>query len=74
MGTFSNDNPQEQEKGEISMTPPEAPDDHEYPTGLRLVLLMISLYIAMFLVALVQSNAHTSSPCNLLTRRACRTN
>jgi hypothetical protein len=57
MSTSSTNHPQEQEKGEISMTPPEAPDDHEYPTGLRFALLMISLYIAMFLVALVRLNA-----------------
>ncbi|THC90526.1 hypothetical protein EYZ11_010010 [Aspergillus tanneri] len=54
MGTSSNDAAQEQEKWETLMTPPGAPDDHKYPSGLRLVLLMISLYVAMFLVALVQ--------------------
>jgi hypothetical protein len=71
MRTFSNDNPQEQEKREISMTPPEAPDDHEYPMGLRLALLMTSLYIGMFLVVLVQFEcSHTCPRCNLLTRRA----
>lgn len=74
MGTSGNDKLQEQEKGEVSMASLEPPDGHEYPTGLGFVLLMISLYIAMFLVALVQSKAHTSSPCNLLTRRVCRTN
>ncbi|OJJ51442.1 hypothetical protein ASPZODRAFT_148720 [Penicilliopsis zonata CBS 506.65] len=35
------------------MEPPEAPAGHVYPTGMKLGLLMTSLYIAMFLVALV---------------------
>lgn len=52
---------QEAEKLDIPLTPPEAPDDHVYPTGAKLTLLMISLYIAMFLVALVVS-PRTSSP------------
>ncbi|PYI09932.1 MFS general substrate transporter [Aspergillus sclerotiicarbonarius CBS 121057] len=53
MDSSSIDQLQGQEKGDILLPSPEAPNDHEYPTGLRLGLLMISLYIAMFLVALL---------------------
>jgi hypothetical protein len=37
------------------MSPPmeSAPDDYVYPTGLKLAALMTSMYIGMFLVALV---------------------
>ncbi|KAA8645841.1 uncharacterized protein ATNIH1004_007262 [Aspergillus tanneri] len=62
MGTSSNDAAQEQEKWETLMTPPGAPDDHKYPSGLRLVLLMISLYVAMFLVALDKLIISTATP------------
>jgi hypothetical protein len=47
----------------MSSTPPEAPPyDHKYPTGFRLALLMTSLYIAMFLVALDCLNAFKRLP------------
>lgn len=45
---------QHEEKGR-----PEPRDDHEYPSGLKFVLLMTSIFIAMFLVALVCSPSHT---------------
>lgn len=45
--------------GEVSMAPPEPdiPDDHEYPTGVRLAAIIASIFIAMFLVALVHSKS-----------------
>lgn len=38
---------------------PSAPDDFVYPTGLRFALLMTSVFVGMFLVALVRSKEQT---------------
>lgn len=41
-------NPPQQEEKIIS----DAPDGHEYPSGIKLFLIMASIFVAMFLVAL----------------------
>lgn len=78
MGLFKSDKPPQLGEKEISMAPPDnptqqgekeisdTPDDHEYPSGLRLVLLITSIFIAMFLVALVRPKLHTPQ-CKPLT-------
>ena len=43
----------------------EEPTNYEYPKGLKLVLLMTSIYICMFLVALVRSKQHALCMCRL---------
>ncbi|PWY85816.1 MFS general substrate transporter [Aspergillus sclerotioniger CBS 115572] len=62
MDSSSLDHLQGHEKGDISKVPPEPSDEHEYPSGLRLGLLMTSLYIAMFLVALDKLIVSTATP------------
>lgn len=59
MELTDNDKAGQQEKREASVALPDTPDDYEYPSGLRFALLMISLYISMFLVALVGSKLYT---------------
>jgi hypothetical protein len=44
---------------ENEMAPPAPgvqPTDFAYPSGLRLALLMISIFVGMFLIVLVRSN------------------
>ncbi|OKL59349.1 hypothetical protein UA08_05232 [Talaromyces atroroseus] len=50
------------EKVETSKASPNTADDHEYPSGLRFALLMVSLYISMFLVALDKLIISTATP------------
>lgn len=49
------DRPSHQGENEVSVVPSElnVPDSHQYPTGLRLAAIIASIFIAMFLVALV---------------------
>ena len=37
------------------MAPPASMDDTVYPSGLKLVLLMVSIFVGAFLVSLVRS-------------------
>jgi len=43
--------------------------DYEYPSGIKLAMLMISIFIGAFLVALVRSQAEKRSKSDSTTRR-----
>lgn len=60
MASTSHDDPQDQEKELLSMTPPEAPEEYKHSSGPKLALVLIPLYISMFLVALVGLHSHPS--------------
>ena len=50
------------EGGVVTRTETTATQDVEYPGGIKLLLLMLSIFISMFLVALVSSCPFIPSP------------
>lgn len=55
----TNQPPHEPEKSVLmAAIEPDIPDNHEYPTGTRLAAIISSIFIAMFLVALVRVSPH----------------
>lgn len=66
---------EQQEQHNVAIkTVSRASTTHEYPQGLRLALLLISVFISMFLVALdrlIISTVRFSLPLQLLASRYC---
>jgi hypothetical protein len=53
---------EEEEKIDKDLNPPNVADDVQYPQGLALILILTSVFMAMFLVALVSIMILRNSP------------